>query len=106
MLTANTDSGTITSFHKCLSSKLRSNNTMYESHARWLKRFFMCYCNCEIQALYLKSVYKFLFWNRKITPEVLRIDQYCEKFFGMLVTKSSFSVRFGVAALPSLLPYE
>ena len=53
----------------------------------------------------LRSV-KFLFWNRKITPEVLRIDQYCEIFLGMLVTKSFLSVRFGVAALPSLLPYE
>ena len=47
----------------------------------------------------------FYFWNRKITPEVLRIDQYCEKILGMLATKSFFSVRFGVAALPNLLPY-
>ena len=33
---------------------------------------------------------KFLFWNRKITPEVLRIDQYSEKILGMLATKSFF----------------
>ena len=44
--------------------------------------------------------------ERKITPEVLRIDQYCEKILGMLASKSFFSVRFGVAALPSLLPYR
>ena len=37
----------------------------------------------------------------KNTPEVLRTDQYCEKILGMLVTKSFFRVRFGVAALPS-----
>ena len=43
-------------------------------------------------------MYKFLFWNRKITPEVLRIDQYCEKFLGMLASKSFFNVRFGVTA--------
>ena len=42
----------------------------------------------------------------KITPEVLRIDQYCEKILGMLTTKSFFSVRFGVTVLPSLLPYR
>ena len=36
--------------------------------------------------------------NRKITPEVLRIDQYCEKILGMLTSKPFFSVRFGVAA--------
>ena len=55
----------------------------------------------------LKSlrVYKFLFWIQKITPEVLRFDQYCEKILGMLATKSFISVTFGVAALPSLLPY-
>ena len=47
-------------------------------------------------------MYKFLFWNKKITLEVLRIDQYCEKFLGMLVTKSFFSVRFGVAIKPKL----
>ena len=28
----------------------------------------------------------------KITPEVLRFDQYCERMFGMLATKSFFSV--------------
>ena len=39
-------------------------------------------------------------------PEVLRIDQYCEKNVGMLATNSFFSVRFGVTALPSLLPYR
>ena len=44
------------------------------------------------------EVYEFLFWNRKITPELLRSDQYCEKILGMLATKSFFSVRFGVAA--------
>ena len=44
--------------------------------------------------------------ERIITSEVLRIDQYCEKNLGMLATKSFFSVRFGVAALPSLVPYR
>ena len=39
-------------------------------------------------------------------PEVLRIDQYCEKILGMLATKSFFSVRFAVTALPSFLPYR
>ena len=39
-------------------------------------------------------------------PEVLRFDWYCEKNLGMLATKSFFSVRFGVAALPSLLSYR
>ena len=39
-------------------------------------------------------------------PEVLRFDQYCEQILAMLATKSFFSVRFGVAALPSLLPYR
>ena len=42
----------------------------------------------------------------KITPEVLRSDQYCENILGMLAPKSFFSVRFGVTALPSLLPYR
>ena len=42
----------------------------------------------------------------KITPEVLRIDQYYEKIWGMLATKSFFSVRFGVTVLPSLLSYR
>ena len=51
-------------------------------------------------------MYKFLFWNRKITPEILRIDQYCEKKLGMLATKSFLNVRFGVTALSSLLPYR
>ena len=45
-------------------------------------------------------------WHRKITAEVLRINQYCEKILGMLATKLFFSVRFGVTALPSLLPYR
>ena len=39
-------------------------------------------------------------------PEVLRIDQYCEKNLDMLATKSFFSVKFGVTALPSLLLYR
>ena len=26
-------------------------------------------------------MYKFLFWKGKITPKVLKIDQYCEKNF-------------------------
>ena len=67
----------------------------------------------KFYAFYLKRRFKviekctnFLFWNRKITPEVLRLDQYCEKKLGMLVTKSFFSVTFSVAALPSLLPYR
>ena len=33
-------------------------------------------------------------------------DQYCEKILGMLPSKSFFSVRIGVTALPSLLPYR
>ena len=53
----------------------------------------------------LKSV-QISIWNRKITPEVLRIDQHCEKMLDKLATKSFFSVRFCVAALPSLLPYR
>ena len=32
----------------------------------------------------LRSV-QILFWNRKTTPEVLRIDQYCEKNLGIYV---------------------
>ena len=48
----------------------------------------------------------FYFGTPRITPEVLRIDQYCEKILGMLASKSFFSVRFGVAALPSLFPYR
>ena len=44
--------------------------------------------------------------TEKLPLEVLRIDQYCEKSLGMLVTKSFFSVRFGVTALPSLLLYR
>ena len=47
----------------------------------------------------------FYFGIEKLTPK-LRIDQYCEKILGMLASKSFFSVRFGVAALPSLLPYR
>ena len=42
----------------------------------------------------------------KITPEVLRIDQYCEKIVSMLASKLFFSERFDVATLPSLLPYR
>ena len=48
----------------------------------------------------------FYFETEQLPPEVLRFDQYCEKILGMLATKSFFSVRFGVAALPSLLPYR
>ena len=33
-------------------------------------------------------------------------DQYCENIWGMLASKSFFNVRFGVATLPSLLPYR
>ena len=53
----------------------------------------------------LRSVQIYIL-NQKITPEVLRFDQYCEKSLGMLATKSFFSVTFGVAALSSLLPYR
>ena len=58
--------------------------------------------------LYLKSLgsVQISILEQKNYPEVLRIDQYCEKFFGMLATKSFFIVRFGVTALPSLLPYR
>ena len=48
----------------------------------------------------------FYFGTEKLPPEVLRIDQYCEKNLGMLPSKSFFSMRFGVATLPSLLPYR
>ena len=48
----------------------------------------------------------FYFGTEKLPPGVLRIDQYCEKILGMLATKSFFSVRFGVTALPSLLAYR
>ena len=44
--------------------------------------------------------------EQKNYPQVLRIDQYCEKKFGMLATKLFISVRFSVTALPSLLPYR
>ena len=43
-------------------------------------------------------MYKILFWNQKINPEVLRVDRYCENFLGMMASKSFFSVIFGVAA--------
>ena len=49
----------------------------------------------------LRSV-QFSILESKITPEVLRIDQYCENSLGMLTTKSFFNVRFGVTALPSI----
>ena len=38
--------------------------------------------------------------------EVLRIDHDCERILGMLATKSFSNVRFGVTALPGLLPYR
>ena len=48
----------------------------------------------------------FYFGTEKNTLELQKIYQYCEKILGTLASKSFFSVKFGVAALPSLLPYR
>ena len=62
----------------------------------------------QIQKVWLKSLrsVQICILEPKNYPQNLRIDQYCKKILGMLATKSFFSVRFVVAALPSLLPYR
>ena len=48
----------------------------------------------------------FYFGTEKLPPKFYDLISIVKKKLGMLATKSFFSVRFGVAELPSLLPYR